>query len=68
MNTIDRRKLMVGSAEEEFAPPGTIVAFAESFRRVLTIYNTMPPEVQKAFLVFLEWTASSDDDWEQASA
>ena len=46
---IDRRKMAEGS-DEGFAPPGTIEAFVESFRRIQTIYNTMPPKVQKAFL------------------
>ena len=52
---IDRRKMAEGS-DEGFAPPGTI----ESFRRIQTVYNTMPPKVQKAFLTFLEWAASRD--------
>jgi len=46
---IDRRKMAKGS-DEGFAPPGTIEAFVEDFRRIQTIYNTMPPKVQKAFL------------------
>ena len=56
---IDRRKMAKGS-DEGFAPPGTIEAFVEDFRRIQTIYNTMPPKVQKAFLTFLEWAASRD--------
>jgi hypothetical protein len=52
MSNIDRREV---SAEGE-----TVEAFLESFRRFQTIYNTMPPEVQSAFLIFLEWIASRD--------
>jgi hypothetical protein len=56
---IDRRKMAEGS-DEGLAPPGTIEAFVESFRRIQRIYNTMPLKVQKAFLTFLEWAASRD--------
>jgi hypothetical protein len=45
---------------EDFASPDNIEAFAESCRQIVTIYKTMPPEVQKAFLIVLEWVADRD--------